>query len=176
MEPGSGNGDRHQSVGGAHHAACADARVGLRAQSGRIAHRFICGGSVTPAAVSALHSNGCIPVSLEALAAQSAANRASQPSSRAPVSCDLAMGMACAGGVGHYGCYRNAFAGSISSTHSGADDASSSDAAAFAPSCELGRSNQISVNDRDQISLYCRDQISLYCEGTHSNEPFRAPC
>jgi len=51
MESGSGNGDRHQSVGGAHHAACADARVGLRTQPGRIAHRFICGGSVTPAAV-----------------------------------------------------------------------------------------------------------------------------
>jgi len=93
VELGPGSAHWHQSVGGSHHSGCGYVGVGLRAQPDRTADRFICGGSAAPAAVLAVHSIRCIPVSHTAPAAQPAANRASKPPSYAPVSLHLAMGM-----------------------------------------------------------------------------------
>jgi hypothetical protein len=141
LEPGTWSGDRHQSVGGFHHAGCDHARVGLRTQPDCIADWFLRGGSATPTVVFAVHSTWRVPVSHAAATVQPTASRASQPSSRTPVSRHLAMGMAWASSMGAYGRDRNAIARHIFSTCSGADDEASSDTAALPPCCALGRLN-----------------------------------
>ena len=137
MESGIGDCPRDQPVGGSHHAPGDHARLGLRSKPDRIADRCTCDDAAPLASVYSVHRVGRTSLSHSPPSAEPTADRASEPSSLAAGSRNLAVGMACIDSLGPRSCDRAATACHVYPTRPGAADASEPNAASFAPCAAL---------------------------------------